>query len=125
MVDACKLLGVDVMTGHWEFTYGMERVKEIVEKDFAGKIDFVAQNVKTTDFGDPVFKPYVIKRSTACRWPSSARPSPTRRSPTRATWWPTGASASRTRTCRRWWTKRAPRARRSSSCCRTTAWTWT
>ena len=61
MVDACKLLGVDVMTGHWEFTYGMERVKEIVEKDFAGKVDFVAQNVKTTDFGDPVFKPYVIR----------------------------------------------------------------
>ncbi len=61
MVDACKLLGVDVMTGHWEFTYGMERVKEIVEKDFAGKIDFVAQNIKTTDFGDPVFKPYVLR----------------------------------------------------------------
>ncbi len=61
MVDACKLLGVDVMTGHWEFTYGMERVKEIVEKDFKGKVDFVAQNVKTTDFGDPVFAPYVIR----------------------------------------------------------------
>ena len=61
MVDACKLLGVDVMTGHWEFTYGMERVKEIVEKDFQGKIDFVAQNVKTTDFGDPVFKPYTMR----------------------------------------------------------------
>ncbi|MFO1249868.1 MAG: thiosulfohydrolase SoxB [Inhella sp.] len=61
MVDACKLLGVDVMTGHWEFTYGMERVKEIVEKDFAGKVDFVAQNVKTNDFGDPVFKPFVIR----------------------------------------------------------------
>ena len=61
MVDACKLLGVDVMTGHWEFTLGMERVKEIIEKDFAGKVDFVAQNVKTTDFGDPVFKPYVIR----------------------------------------------------------------
>jgi sulfur-oxidizing protein SoxB len=61
MVDACKLLGVDVMTGHWEFTLGMERVKEIVEKDFAGKVDFVAQNVKTNDFGDPVFKPYVIR----------------------------------------------------------------
>jgi sulfur-oxidizing protein SoxB len=61
MVDACKLLGVDVMTGHWEFTYGMQRVKAIVEKDFAGKVDFVAQNVKTTDFGDPVFKPYVMR----------------------------------------------------------------
>jgi S-sulfosulfanyl-L-cysteine sulfohydrolase len=61
MVDACKALTVDVMTGHWEFTYGMQRVKEIVEKDFAGKVDFVAQNVKTSDFGDPVFKPYVIR----------------------------------------------------------------
>jgi sulfur-oxidizing protein SoxB len=61
MVDACKLLGVDVMTGHWEFTYGMERVKEIVDKDFKGRIDFVAQNVKTQDFGDPVFPPYVIR----------------------------------------------------------------
>ncbi|MCO5116366.1 MAG: thiosulfohydrolase SoxB [Burkholderiaceae bacterium] len=62
MVDACKLLGVDVMTGHWEFTLGMARVKEIIDKDFAGKVDFVAQNVKTTDFGDPVFKPYVIRQ---------------------------------------------------------------
>lgn len=61
MVDACKLLGVDVMTGHWEFTYGMERVKEIVEREFAGKIDFIAQNIKTNDFGDPVFKPYVMR----------------------------------------------------------------
>ena len=61
MVDAGKLLTVDVMTGHWEFTYGMERVKEIVEKDFKGKVDFLAQNVKTNDFGDPVFKPYVIR----------------------------------------------------------------
>ncbi len=62
MVDACKLLGVDVMTGHWEFTYGQQRVKEIVDKDFAGQVEFIAQNVKTTDFGDPVFKPYVIKQ---------------------------------------------------------------
>ena len=61
MVDACKLLGVDVMTGHWEFTYGMERVKAIVDGDFKGRIDFVAQNVKTNDFGDPVFKPYVVR----------------------------------------------------------------
>ena len=61
MVDACKLLGVDVMTGHWEFTYGMQRVKEIIDNDFKGRVDFVAQNVKTADFGDPVFKPYVMR----------------------------------------------------------------
>jgi sulfur-oxidizing protein SoxB len=65
MVDACKLLGVDVMTGHWEYTLGDKRVMEIVQKDFGGKsggkVDFVAQNVKTTDFGDPVFKPYAMR----------------------------------------------------------------
>ncbi|MGA9394314.1 MAG: thiosulfohydrolase SoxB [Azonexus sp.] len=61
MVDACKALGVDIMTLHWEATYGEARVKEIEEKDFAGKVDIVAQNIKTADFGDPVFKPYVIK----------------------------------------------------------------
>jgi sulfur-oxidizing protein SoxB len=62
MVDAGKLLGVDVMTGHWEFTLGAERVKQIVDNDFKGKIDFVAQNIKTNDFGDPVFDSYVIKQ---------------------------------------------------------------
>ncbi len=61
MVDASKLLGVDMMTAHWEFTYGAARVKEIIEKDFAGRIEFLAQNVKTTDFEDPVFKPYTLR----------------------------------------------------------------
>ena len=61
MVDAALELGVNVMTGHWEFTLGDERVKEIVEKDFKGKIEFIAQNIQTTDFGDPVFAPYVMK----------------------------------------------------------------
>ena len=61
MIDAQKLLGVDLTTGHWEFTYGQERVKEVVEKDFQGRIEFLAQNVNTVDFGDPVFKPYVIR----------------------------------------------------------------
>ena len=62
MVDACIALGVNVMTAHWEMTFGAERVMEIVNTDFkkAG-IDFVAQNVITADFGDQVFKPYVIK----------------------------------------------------------------
>lgn len=61
MVDAAKLLGVDVMTGHWEFTYGQERVKQIVDGDFKGRIDFIAQNVKTQDFGDDVFAPYTLR----------------------------------------------------------------
>ncbi|MDE2047542.1 MAG: thiosulfohydrolase SoxB [Betaproteobacteria bacterium] len=61
MVDAAKLLGVDVMTAHWEFTYGDKRVQEIIAKDLKGHIDFIAQNVKTADFGDPVFAPYVTK----------------------------------------------------------------
>ncbi len=61
MVDACKLLGVDMMTPHWELTYGAARVQEIVEKDLKGKMEFLAQNVKTSDFGDPVFAPYALR----------------------------------------------------------------
>ena len=61
MVDACLQLGVNVMTAHWEMTLGDKRVQEIVDKDFAGRIDFVAQNIQTTDFGDQVFAPYTIK----------------------------------------------------------------
>ncbi|MGA8863626.1 MAG: thiosulfohydrolase SoxB [Gallionella sp.] len=62
MVDAGKQLGVDVMTGHWEFTLGADRVKHVVDNDFKGKVDFVAQNIKTNDFGDPVFPSYVMKQ---------------------------------------------------------------
>jgi sulfur-oxidizing protein SoxB len=67
MVDACLLLGVDVMTGHWEFSFGQDRVKEVVQKDFAGmntwsrKIDFLAQNVIDNEWGERVFEPYVIR----------------------------------------------------------------
>jgi len=61
MVDAQKLLGVDIMTGHWEFTYGADRVKEIVENDLKDHIDFVAQNVTDATWGELIFKPYVIR----------------------------------------------------------------
>ena len=62
MVDACIQLGVNVMTGHWEYTLGAARVKEIVDNDLKkADIEFVAQNVVTNDFGDQVFKPFVMR----------------------------------------------------------------
>ena len=67
MVDAQKALGVDITTGHWEFTFGADRVKQIVDKDFAGKIEFIAQNVRTADFGDPVFAPYAMRTVNGVR----------------------------------------------------------
>ncbi|MEW6687536.1 MAG: thiosulfohydrolase SoxB [Pseudomonadota bacterium] len=60
MIGAQKQLGVDIMTAHWEFTYGAARVKQAVERELA-PIEFVAQNVKTTDFEDPVFRPYALR----------------------------------------------------------------
>ncbi|TAN54130.1 MAG: thiosulfohydrolase SoxB [Betaproteobacteria bacterium] len=60
MIGAQKLLGVDLMTAHWEFTYGAERVKRAADKELA-PIELLAQNVKTTDFEDPVFKPYALR----------------------------------------------------------------
>lgn len=67
MVDACKLLGVNIMTPHWEFTFGADRVQEIIEKDFKGHIDFIAHNVKTTDFEDLVFPPYTFKEQNGVK----------------------------------------------------------
>ena len=60
MVGACKRLGVDMMTAHWEFTVGAERVKELVDGGLKG-VEFLAHNVKTNDFGDAVFKPYAMR----------------------------------------------------------------
>jgi len=59
MIGAQKLLGVDLMTAHWEFTFGAERVKQ-AEKELA-PVELLAQNVKTADFEDPVFKPYALR----------------------------------------------------------------
>ncbi|MCG6965116.1 MAG: thiosulfohydrolase SoxB [Chromatiaceae bacterium] len=80
MVGACNLLGVDVMTGHWEFTY---LDSEVIANVGEFKGDFVAQNVKVredalfdyrfADFADfdedsgQAFKPYVIKQVGGAR----------------------------------------------------------
>ncbi len=60
MIGAQKRLGVELMTAHWEFTYGAERMKQAVEKEIA-PIEFIAHNVRTVDFEDPVFKPYTFR----------------------------------------------------------------
>ena len=61
MVDATKLLGVNMMAAHWEFTYGADRVQQIIDQHLKGHIEFLAQNVKTTDFEDPVFQPWSMR----------------------------------------------------------------
>ena len=61
MVQAQLALGVDIMTGHWEFTYGMARVQELITGPMKDRIEFVAHNVATNDFGDPVFAPTALR----------------------------------------------------------------
>jgi sulfur-oxidizing protein SoxB len=50
MVEAANLLGIEVMTGHWEFTYGESTLRQRI-KEFKG--EFLAQNVFLSD--DAVF----------------------------------------------------------------------
>jgi len=52
MVDAMALLKPDAMVGHWEFTLGADRVKELV-----GQLGFpfLAQNVRDTEWNEPAF----------------------------------------------------------------------
>ena len=59
MIGAQRRLAVDFMTAHWEFTYGAERVQQAIRE--LAPIEFLAHNVRTVDFEDPVFKPYAIR----------------------------------------------------------------
>src|SRR4051794_27240039 len=70
MVEAANLLGIEAMTGHWEFTYGEQQLRTNLER-FKG--EFLAQNVFLTEeaaFNDAkafdpasgrVFKPATIR----------------------------------------------------------------
>src|SRR5665213_1221838 len=52
MVDCMALLKPDAMTGHWEFTYGEARVKELIK---SLSFPFLALNVRDTEWNEPVF----------------------------------------------------------------------
>jgi sulfur-oxidizing protein SoxB len=55
MVDAMNALQPDAMTGHWEFTYGTDRVKEIIDGlPFA----FLGGNIFDTEWNEPAFEAY-------------------------------------------------------------------
>ena len=54
MVDCMALLKPDAMTGHWEFTYGEARVKQLI--DGLG-FPFLALNVRDTEWNEPAFEP--------------------------------------------------------------------
>jgi sulfur-oxidizing protein SoxB len=70
MVEVANLLGIEAMTGHWEFTYGEQALRRNLDR-FKG--EFLAQNVFLTQeaaFNDAkafdpasgrVFKPSIIK----------------------------------------------------------------
>ncbi len=80
MVGACNRLGVDIMTGHWEFTYNDDEVLKNID---AFKGEFLAQNVRVTDdalfdyrFSDfsgfdedtgHAFKPYSMRETGGVR----------------------------------------------------------
>lgn len=62
IVKAQNYLGVDVMVGHWEFTYGKERVKQLIEMLNA---KFISQNIIgddsfADDFEELIFEPYTV-----------------------------------------------------------------
>ena len=57
MVDAMNSLSPDAMTGHWEFTYGTDRVQEIIDGlPFA----FLGGNIYETEWDEPVFEGYKL-----------------------------------------------------------------
>ena len=53
MIDCMNLLQPDAMTGHWEFTYGADRVTEVIEDlPFA----FLGQNIYDNEWDEPAFE---------------------------------------------------------------------
>ncbi len=70
MVRAMNQLGVEVFTPHWEFTYGIDRVRELFgDRERRGRFrgDFVCHNCKELNWDDPVFHPYTVREVGGAR----------------------------------------------------------
>jgi sulfur-oxidizing protein SoxB len=64
MIRAMNRLGVDVFTPHWEFTYGMDRMRTLFgDRERRGMFqgDFVCHNCRELNWDEPVFNPYTIR----------------------------------------------------------------
>ncbi|MES0869440.1 thiosulfohydrolase SoxB [Pseudovibrio sp. SCP19] len=57
MVNLMNALNPDAMTSHWEFTYGIDRVNEIVEEL---PFPFLGANIFDSEWDEPAFEPYKI-----------------------------------------------------------------
>ena len=53
MVKVMKALGTEAMVGHWEFTFGQQRLKELIDKL---EYPFLGGNVFDTEWDEPVFE---------------------------------------------------------------------
>ena len=53
MVKVMKALGIEAMVGHWEFTFGQQRLKELIDKL---EYPFLGGNVFDTEWDEPVFE---------------------------------------------------------------------
>ena len=57
MVNIMNQLGTDAMTSHWEWTFGQDRVKEIVD---TLPFPFLGANIFDVEWDEPAFEPYKI-----------------------------------------------------------------
>jgi S-sulfosulfanyl-L-cysteine sulfohydrolase len=70
MVRVSNQLGVDVLTPHWEFMHGFDRVKELFgDRENKGLFtgDFIAHNVSEVGWGERPFHPYTIREVGGAR----------------------------------------------------------
>ncbi len=64
MVNVMNELGVEGMTSHWEWTFGQDRVKEIVD---ALPFPFLGANIFDVEWDEPAFDPYTIIEKAGVR----------------------------------------------------------